>query len=96
MSEQQQEMKCINPQCDKPFVVILPPVEIINSHTVSMVLWAHPEPQCCPHCGTPYQMSVQKVQGTVVAWGIIRTPRDAGIVVPPPGFQLPKVGPGEN
>jgi len=87
--QQQQTIQCFNPECKQPFVVVLPSAEVVNVMTVSMVLWTHPDVQQCPHCGTPYQMTIRRIQGVEVLWGPVRTKRDAGIVVPPPGFKLP-------
>ena|ERR1035437_7886847 len=88
-SGQTQTIKCFNKECGKEFIVLLPHAEVINSTSVSIVIWTHPEVQACPHCGIPYQMSVRKIQGVEVAWGPVRTQREAGIVVPPPGFKVP-------
>jgi hypothetical protein len=89
-AEQEQTVKCFNPECTKEFIVFIPPAEVINSMTLSLVCWAHPNIQTCPHCGTPYQMSVRRLQGVELAWAPVRTKRDAGIVVPPAGFHIPK------
>jgi hypothetical protein len=89
--QRQQPVKCLNRDCQKEFVVFAPDPEVINSMTVSMLVWSHPDVQACPHCGTPYQMQVRRIKGVEVAWGPVRTKADAGIVVPPPGFKLPPV-----
>lgn len=83
-------MKCMNDECKKDFIVIIPLAEIANKETVSMVIWAHPDVQNCPHCGTPYQMTIKKISGVHMAWGPVKTKGDAGIVVVPPGFKIPK------
>jgi hypothetical protein len=85
---QQQQMKCINPQCGKEFVVFTPHPEVVNTMTLSMVVWVHPDVQPCPHCGTPYQMTVQSIRGVTAAWRPVKT-QGAAIAVPPPGFKLP-------
>jgi hypothetical protein len=90
--QHQQSIKCFNKDCGKEFAVFAAPPEVINSMTLSMVVWTHPDVQSCPHCGTPYQMMVRKIQGVEVAWSPVRTKGDTGIVVPPPGFKLPKPG----
>ncbi len=48
---EQAEIKCCNPQCDQSFVVMMPRAEVINTMSVSMVVWAHSDVQACPHCG---------------------------------------------
>jgi hypothetical protein len=88
--EQQQQIKCFNTDCGKEFVVMLPHAEVINSMSVSLVIWTHPDVQSCPHCGVPYQMSVKKIQGVEVAWGPVRTRNTGGIFVPPPGMKIPE------
>lgn len=89
--QQTQAMKCQNPACAKEFSVLNPPAEVINSMTVSMVIWAHPDVQACPHCGTPYQMSIKTIRGVVANWDPVRTRGDVGIVAPPPGFRVPEI-----
>jgi hypothetical protein len=94
--EVQQTVKCFNQECGKEFLVMLPHAEVINSLSLSQVIWVHPDVQSCPHCGIPYQMSVRKIQGVEVAWGPVKSRgAEAGIVVPPPGFRVPPI-PGKN
>jgi hypothetical protein len=87
--EQHERVTCMNPECKQEFVVMIPPAEVINSATVSIVVWTHPEMQNCPHCGVPYQMSIRRLGGAELVWRPIQMQRRAGIVVPPPGFKLP-------
>lgn len=91
-TQNQQPVQCFNPACKQQFTVVLPAAEIVNQVTVSMIVWAHPDVQTCPHCGTPYQMRVMKLKGLEVGWAPVRPSKEGAgaIVVPPPGFQLPK------
>lgn len=86
---QQQAMRCLNPECGKDFTVFVPPAEVVNTITISMVFWSHPEVQRCPHCGIAYQMLARQIQGVTVEWKAVRAASDASIVVPPAGFKLP-------
>lgn len=86
----QASIECCNPDCKKPFILMMPPPEIVNKMTISMVVWAHPEVQCCPHCGTAHQMAIQKIGDIQIAWSPVQTPKDASMIsLAPAGVRLP-------
>ena len=94
-SKQTLEIPCANPNCKKTFVVEIANAEILNSLSISAVVWAHPDIQNCPFCGTAYQMRVLKVEAPTIRFDPVRAKSDANIIVPPAGMQLPPA-PGRN
>jgi hypothetical protein len=89
---QQQQIHCENPDCKKDFVAEIPMPEVINTLSLSILAWAHPELALCPHCGQGHQMAVMRIGDVSVGWKGVKTNRSAGLVIPPAGFKLPKIG----
>jgi len=89
-------IECANPECKKQFVVTVPQGEVVNSFTLSMVVWAHPDAQPCPHCGTGYQMRLKGIGQPAVGFIPVRQRSDASVIVPPAGMKLPPPPGGGN
>lgn len=75
-------------RCTKPFDTVTPQMELITGVTVTMMVWAHPEPQRCPHCNQAYQMKVAKIEGLAIGLFPITTDNDSRIITLPPGTKL--------
>ena len=75
--------------CQKENVFIMPRIEIANQLTFSAGVLAHPDPQHCEQCGTPYQMVVKEM--VVTAFGINRLKSGAApnIIVPDKKIIIP-------
>ena len=96
MDKQTLEIQCVNNDCKKTFVVEIPVAEVINTATISGVIWTHPEAQGCPFCGLSYQMRLMRVEAPQLRFDPIRMRSDASrIAVPPPGLKLPPI-PGNH
>jgi len=84
----QLSIECI--QCKKPFEIITPMADIIESKTVSAIVWAHPETQDCPFCGQPYQMAISKLKGFEISWMAMKKQGDQSRIITVPAGAIPK------
>jgi len=89
------QIECSNPECTQHFVVEVAAAEVINTLSLSAIVWAHPDVQSCPHCGVAYQMRLLKVESPTIKFDPVRVRSDANIIVPPAGMKLPPA-PGSN
>lgn len=76
-------MRCVD--CGKEFDVDMPQHEVINQMTVSMVVFAHPQLACCPHCGTAYRFEVAGLKSAVFGFKKFELPKqeDASRILVP-------------
>jgi len=85
------DIQCANPDCRQMFVVEMPRADVINTLTISQIVWAHPDVQSCPHCGCGYQMQLLRVESPTIRWSPVKTRQDANIIIPPAGMKIPKL-----
>jgi len=90
-------VECSNPDCKKAIVVSVPQPEITNKLTFSAVVFAHPEPQFCPHCGAAHGCAIAVIGDIRLRWGLMPSKRDANLIkLAPPGVKLPPMPSGGN
>lgn len=76
-------------RCMKEFEVIVPPVEVMQTLTVSIIMMQHPNTQDCPHCGMPYAMVISSIANIETTWKPVEKKRESRIIAPPPGLAIP-------
>ena len=76
-------------ECGTENTFTIPKYEIVNSTSVSAVVFSHPEPQYCDKCGKAYQFIIGTVEGVAIGFiGLAKDPRGQ-IISPPKGIYIP-------
>lgn len=80
--------------CGEKFGFRLPVPEVVNSGTVSMIVWAHERPAMCPYCNTVFVFRViglSEERGLQYGWQPVGKSNNRMIVAPPPGLDVSKL-----
>lgn len=70
----------------------IPPIyEVLNSQSVSMIVFAHPDVQCCAQCNAPHQFVIaeQGMKNIGLPIGFVRVRQQSQIITPSREIILP-------
>jgi hypothetical protein len=90
MATETRMFNCV--KCKMEVVVDVPAIEILNGKLQSIILYSHPKPEICNHCGQGYLFALNKNEPVTAVFGwvpvTIAEEKSSGIVMPPGGFNM--------
>ena len=75
-------------ECKEPFMVEVPPCDIINRVMVTLVVWPDPDLVICPKCGHAMQFVLRAIGDLTFDWSPVMMKQKSNIVIPPPGTRI--------